>query len=300
MNTVNLFNIQHFSLQDGDGIRTVVFLKGCPLDCAWCHNPESKKSSPELSFSVSACALCGICEAVCPQSVHRVQDGAHLIDRNKCIHCGKCVDACHYSALSILGRAYSYDEVMHELARDDLFFGDDGGVTFSGGEPFLQFDALFSLLKLCKEKGYSTCIETSGYTKTEQIEQASVYTDCFLFDLKETDEKHHRRYVGADQELILRNLAKLSELSARVVLRCPIIPGVNDRRAHFERIAEIANAHGCVMRVELMPYHPLGIAKSDAIGKECRFAHTAFMEKTDIEALCKDAFSHLRVPYKIN
>lgn len=298
--TANLFNIQHFSIHDGPGIRTVLFFKGCPLNCAWCHNPESKSAEKELSYLDEKCTLCRKCATVCPQNVHTFENNIHHIDRSNCVKCGKCADICADSALEILGKEYTFDEIMAELAKDDVFFADNGGITFSGGEPFMQFDALYTLLKRCKEKGYSTCIETSGFTATENIVKAAEYTDHFLFDCKETDVTNHRRYIGADNKQILNNLSALNAVNASVILRCPIIPNVNHRIDHYENIAKLTNEYPCIKSVEFMPYHPLGISKSRQLGKSCLHEDNLFMEKGSVAHYCDDIQKIISVPLKIN
>ena len=295
-----IFNIQHFSVNDGPGIRTVVFFKGCPLSCAWCHNPESKSKEKELSFAVKNCTLCGKCAAVCPNGVHTFENGMHLIDRNKCSLCGKCADVCVMSALEILGKRLTCKEIMIEIAKDDVFITADGGVTFSGGEPFMHFEALYELLKLCKIKGYSTCIETSGYANTENIVRASDYTDWFLYDCKETNPENHKKFIGTDNSLILKNLSVLNDAGAKVILRCPIIPGVNDRTEHFENIAALSKKYTCIKSVEFMPYHPLGIQKAVQIGKTSAFSNENFMDKKRLERLCASVKNKMTVPVKIN
>lgn len=216
-NTANIFNIQHFSLNDGSGIRTVVFFKGCPLNCAWCHNPESKSSKKELSFLKDKCKNCKKCEQVCTNGVHTFSNGIHSIDRTKCVNCNKCVEKCPFSSLEIIGKNLTLEEIMTDIKKDDIFFGNDGGVTFSGGEPFMQFEALFTLAKMCKKQGYSIYIETSGYTTKEKIEKISDYVDCCLFDIKETNKENHKKYIGADNEIILKNLELLNNLKSNVI-----------------------------------------------------------------------------------
>ena len=299
-NKVRLFNIQHFSLNDGPGIRTVIFFKGCPLNCVWCHNPESNAFNMELSFTQEKCILCGKCMGTCMNSVHSVKNAAHYIDREKCLCCGKCVEGCPFSALKIFGKDNTIDEIMEDIAKDDVFFADGGGVTFSGGEPFMQFDALYELLIRCKKKGYSTCIETSGFAKTENIIKAAKYTDIFLFDCKETNKENHEKYVGVDNSLILANLSALNDVDAHVILRCPIIPGVNDRKEHFLAIAELANKFISVKSVEFMPYHPLGISKFEQIGKKSLFNNKDFMDKNMIKCYCDEMRKITDIPIKIN
>lgn len=263
-----IFNIQHFCVSDGPGIRTVVFFKGCPLNCIWCHNPESKKSEFELLFSSDKCTQCKKCTVLCPMHVHKVENNMHYIERSNCIMCGKCTKACDYSALETVGKEYTADELIEEISKDDIFFGADGGVTFSGGEPFMQFDFLYKCLKKCKQNGYSTCIETSGYAKTQDIKEAAKYTDYFLFDYKETNIKKHTEFVGVNNTLILQNLEVLNSMNAPIVLRCPIVPNFNDRHEHFIGIASVAEKYENILRVELEPYHNLGERKYIALGKE--------------------------------
>ncbi len=280
---INLFNIQHFSVHDGPGIRTVLFFKGCPLNCVWCHNPEGKRTKPELSFVQRKCSYCGKCAAVCPLGVHKLDDGKHIIEREKCIGCGKCVEQCVFGALELLGREYTVEEIMEHIARDDVFFGEEGGVTFSGGEPFLQFQGMYEVLEQCHRKGYSVCIETSGFTDRDKIVKASRFTDWFLYDCKETDAQKHLRYVGKDQKKIWDNLYALDNVGTRVMLRCPIIPGINDYEDHLKKVACLANEHPCVKLIELMPYHPLGISKAEQIGVICEYTEQNFLDKSVVE-----------------
>lgn len=281
-----LFNIQHFSLHDGPGIRTVLFFKGCPLSCIWCHNPEGKNAKPTLSYLKEKCLFCGKCASVCPADAHQLKDG-HEIFRQKCVLCGRCADACSFGALEMLGREYTIDEILNEAEKEKIYYGDNGGITISGGEPFGQYEALINLLKALKEKEYHICIETSGYTSHERIAEAAKYTDLFLYDYKESNNERHIKYTGVDQDKILNNLNVLDSLNARVILRCPIIPDINDYDAHFEKIAETANMHTCIQSVELMPYHPLGISKSDSIGEKYVYENDKFAKIELVEKYCK-------------
>lgn len=297
--TATLFHIQHFSLHDGPGIRTVVFFKGCPLRCAWCHNPESQNKATELFFAAEKCLHCRRCAAVCPSGAHVLGGGQHRIIRASCTACGACAAVCETEALRLCGRTYTLPQIMQDIGRDDAFFGREGGVTFSGGEPFMQPRVLLALLYACKEKGYHTCIETSGYAKTEDLLQAAAYTDRFLYDCKETDEENHIRYVGTDDRLIRANLAVLCAAGADVVLRCPIIPGVNDRPSHFAALAALSRQYP-IRAVELMPYHPLGIAKAAQLGRKNRYGETGFADKEKILALCEGVRHLFAVPLTLN
>jgi pyruvate formate lyase activating enzyme len=201
--------------------------------------------------------------------------------------CGACADICDFNALEMLGKEYSIDKILIEIEKEKVYYGDRGGITISGGEPFMQYEALISLLKALKEKGHHLCIETSGYTSSERIEEAAKYTDLFLYDYKESDSERHIKYTGVKQDRILKNLSVLDNVNARVILRCPIIPRINDYEAHFEKIAEIANIHSCIQSVELMPYHPLGISKADSIGEKYIYENDKFAEIELVEKYCK-------------
>jgi pyruvate formate lyase activating enzyme len=263
--------IQKFCTHDGPGIRTTVFLKGCPLRCAWCHNPETQSPRTGILFSEKLCVLCGGCAAVCPNGVHAVKE-AHTFDISKCAGCGKCTALCPTGALESDSTEMTVDQIMNEVLRDRAFYAaSGGGLTLSGGELFWQFDFALSLLKLAKEHGLHTCAETCGFTETEKLRQLAPFVDLFLYDWKCTDPVLHRQYTGADNQKIRENLYTLNELGASVVLRCPIIPGVNDNEEHFSGIADLANRLDCVTAVELEPYHALGTDKANRLGKESFF-----------------------------
>lgn len=262
-----VFNIQRFSINDGPGIRTTVFLKGCPLECKWCHNPESQKLKPELLYIKESCVGCGKCEAVCKNGVH-IFDGEHRVLRDKCIACGKCEDICSINALEIAGKYVDADFVIQEALRDKLFYDTSGGgITLSGGEPFLQFDFMLEILRLAKKNGLHTCIETCGFTDREKIIEAGDYTDIFLYDWKISNPELHREYTGVSNERISENLNALNDISANVILRCPVIPGVNDNINHFKGIAHIANSFCCVKGIDVSPYHELGLSKLERLGR---------------------------------
>lgn len=264
-----VFDIQRFSLHDGPGIRTTVFLKGCPLNCLWCHNPESKSGRRELMLHASRCIGCGGCVNVCPRGVHSFsEDGVHMVDREACLHCGKCAEVC-VGALEICGRELTVDEVMDEVMKDRAFYENSGGgLTVSGGEPLAHAGFSLALLTEAKSRGLNTAIETSGFAKWETLEPFVGYVDLFLWDVKETDAERHKLYTGVDNGLILENLRKLNGRGARIVLRCPVIPGCNDREEHFKAIGGLAEELSGVERVDVEPYHPLGMSKAESLGRE--------------------------------
>ena len=278
----NIVHIQKFCINDGPGIRTTVFLKGCPLNCLWCHNPESKAAFPEIAFYPEKCYACGQCAAVCPNGCHRIEDGMHLFERAGCIKCGQCLTA-RCGALEQIGKEASVSEVMDEVMKDKVFYDESGGgLTVSGGEPMLQFDFVNELFQTAKKKGLHTCMETSGYAKQEKVRQIARVTDLFLFDYKETSPERHRKFTGVSNEKILRNLSLLDALKTNIVLRCPIIPGCNDREEHFKGIAETANRFTSISEIQIEPYHPLGAAKSMQIGKTYDLPDIGFVEDSQV------------------
>lgn len=263
-----VFNIQRYCLHDGPGIRTTVFLKGCPLRCAWCHNPESQKPAPEITVRRPLCRRCGVCLAVCPAGCHTLSADGHVFDPGKCMRCGACEKNCPARAIETVGAEMTADEVLRTVLRDKPFYETSGGgMTVSGGEPLYQPDFLEELLRGARERGISTAIETSGFASSETIRRAAPLTDLFLYDIKLTNDELHRRYTGMPLAPILENLALLDALGANVTLRCPIIPGVNDTAAHFAAVADLAKTYPAVRGIEIEPYHALGEEKSRGLGR---------------------------------
>ena len=274
-----VFDIQRFCIKDGPGIRTTVFLKGCPLDCVWCHNPESKQKSPILAFDKSKCISCGSCINTCLQKAILT---VGVIERDKCNLCSDCVKSC-IGALEILGKEIEIDQIILTVLSDKSFYDNSGGgLTVSGGEPLYSAEFTKQLLEKTKKHGIHTCIETSGFGRLEDLESISPYVDLFLFDVKETDSALHKKYTGVDNELILQNLFRINEIGSKIILRCPIIPGYNDRKDHFKNIAKLATQLENVLRIEILPYHSLGKSKSKLIGQEYQIDAT-FPSKEQIE-----------------
>jgi len=280
----NIFDIQRFSVHDGPGIRTTVFVKGCPLKCIWCHNPESQNVSVNLAYYSNKCVSCGACAAVCPNGCHRIEDGKHVFDRESCTSCGECVKACPFGVLELFGRRESVENIISEVARDNTFYKNSGGgMTVSGGEPLMQGEFLIELLKSAKNENIHTCIETSGFGSEEVLREAAKYTDIFLFDIKATDDELHKKLTGVPFYPIKKNLLLLDSLGAKIIMRCPLVPGVNTDEGHIENIAKIAAELENLIEVNVMAYHTLGNGKYDALGMENEMRGHEAMTKEDKE-----------------
>lgn len=271
-----VFNIQRFSLFDGPGVRTVVFLKGCPLRCLWCHNPEGYTIKSQIMFHATGCIGCGACVDACEENRHVMRDGYHIYDRTGCKNCGACADVCCTGALRLVGKEMETADVLRTVLRDQPIYQENGGgLTVSGGEPFLQADYTIELLRCAKQEGLHTCVETSGYGDKEKLREAASYIDIFLYDYKATGNEMHRRLCGVMQDKILDNLMMLDELGAIVVLRCPIIPELNETEDHIKGIAQTALEHASIKEIQLEPYHRMGISKSEQLGVEAMYDGTA-------------------------
>lgn len=262
-----VFDIQRTSLHDGPGIRTAVFLKGCPLQCAWCHNPESQSKVKEVSFRPESCAVCGDCVSTCQHGAHSIVDGVHLYDRTLCEQCGDCVETCLYEALKLAGKELTVREVMTVVLRDRLFYEQSGGgLTLSGGEPMLQPEFSLELLKAAKAEGLHTCLDTCGWTSQRAYEQVLPFVDLFLFDYKATDPEAHKQWTGVSNELILSNLDFLVRRGASVRLRCPLVPGINATPEHLAGISALSKRYPDLDGIDLMAYHNVGNSKYERYG----------------------------------
>ncbi len=288
-----ILNIQHFCVDDGPGIRTTVFLKGCNLRCVWCHNPESHSFCNEIMFYPDKCTYCSDCAYVCPNNAHNIKDNYHGFDRTLCTTCGRCTQSCASGALTTAGREVSVNDIMNEILHDKVFYETSGGgVTISGGEPLAQYEFTKALLEACKEENISTCIETSAFCTKDVISSVAPFTDLFYIDWKLTDDLLHQKYTGVSNKQILKNLEYLNESNSRVVLRCPIIDNINNTKAHLDGIIAVSQRFSSIERIELEPYHPLGIHKALALGKEPKYKNNDFFEKKHIELIAEYLSKH--------
>jgi len=257
-----IFDIERFALHDGPGIRITVFLKGCPLTCWWCQNPEGRDISTEIMFWADRCISCLTCEKVCPNVAISHLEGIIITSRDKCTLCGTCIEACPSGAREVIGKKMTVSEVMKEIEKDVIFYDESGGgATFSGGEPLMQPDFLNSLLLSCREQRIHTVVDTSGYAETRTLLNVSKNVDLFLYDLKLIDDDKHKRFTGVSNALILSNLRELSLHHDQIVIRVPIIPEINDDEENVSRIAEFVASLQNVTQIDILPFNKLSIDK---------------------------------------
>ena len=266
-----VFNIQKFCIHDGYGIRTCVFLKGCPLRCIWCHNPESLEKAPTLSFNKQKCSSCGRCVTEC--DARSIENAFLNIDRKKCIKCGKCVDICLNDANEIIGKEMSASEVMNEVMKDKMFYDTSGGgITVTGGEPSFQAEFTLELLRLSKDAGISLSIETCGIGPRGFYKEAANLGTTFLYDIKSIDSVRHRNFTGTDNKHIMENLRYLMDRGADIIIRLPLIPDCNDSDEDIMNLASFLKENaGRYRYAEIMPYHSLGTGKAEKTGTNAAY-----------------------------
>lgn len=256
---------KRFEIHDGPGVRTTVFLKGCPLRCRWCHNPECLENTPELGFSSNLCISCGECVKACPRNCHSFKDGRHELDRSRCISCGLCSDVCLGNALRIHGHKESVEEVVQKLLEDRVFYGNNGGITISGGEPLMHSEFTTQLLKSLKQEGIHTAIDTCLYCSKKVLKAVLPYTDMFLVDIKAIDNDVHLAATGVSNQIILDNIEFLDSVGAQMEVRIPYIPGYNDDQ--MDKIAYYISKLKHISGVKLLPYHSIANSKYIELGK---------------------------------
>lgn len=294
--TGTIFNIQKFSIHDGPGIRTTVFMKGCPLRCRWCSNAESMNPEPEIGIIRENCNLCGKCADICPENAISINNNSIVFDRAKCTACGECVGICAPGALTVYGKTVTVEDIFNEVNKDRAFFeGSSGGVTASGGEPLQQADFVTALFKMCQEAGIGTCLDTSGCVPSEQLEKVLPFTDYVLYDIKLIDNEQHKNYTKMTNELILHNAKVVAESGAEILCRIPLIKGVNDSESNISETARFLKTLGKDIGIELLPYHRLGTAKYKTLDRA--YPGEAFLTPSDeeIEAVRK-IFEEYSVP----
>jgi pyruvate formate lyase activating enzyme len=283
-------NIQGYSIHDGPGIRTVVFLKGCGLECRWCSNPECIPPHPEVGFFKTLCTKCGKCAEVCPEGALNYKEGEFpYIDRKKCTGCDICSSACPYQALVLYGKTMTADEVFDAVKRDKMFYeASGGGVTVSGGEALLQPKFVGDLFDKCHRDGIQTCIETSGCASESALRKVLPDTDYVLYDLKHMNSEKHRQYTGQPNGLILSNAEIVAASGVETLFRMPLIPGINDDAQNIKETAAFLNGLGNnALRIELMPYHRLGKGKYEALDRQYTLSGLLSPEPEHVEAIKK-------------
>jgi pyruvate formate lyase activating enzyme len=262
-----IFDIKKFSIHDGPGIRTTVFLKGCPLHCDWCHNPEGMNPKPEIQFWDQRCISCWDCIGECEAGALLQVAGIRQHETVMCESCGQCAEVCPTEATQLIGQSLTVPEIMAEIEKDVLIYDESGGgVTFSGGEPLLQIDFLNAVLKACKEHGIHTTVDTSGYTSPERFERIRPWVDLFLYDVKIMAEDRHIKHTGVSNRRILSNLKALSQAGEEIVARIPIIPGINADTENIRRSGEFLKSLDNLRQVNILPYHRSATEKYHRIG----------------------------------
>lgn len=286
--TGTVFNIQHYCIHDGPGIRTNVFVKGCPLHCLWCANPESQSPLPQLMYRADSCVGCTACVAACPNgAVQPVLGGKVRTDRSLCNGCGQCIPVCPTRARELSGTIVTAGQVFEEVAGDALFYGEEGGVTVTGGEALAHPRFTAALLQLCRRAGIGTAVETCGFAPWETVREVLQWCDVVLYDEKHMDSSLHQRYTGQGNTLILENLQRINDaLPCEIWVRVPVIPGYNDSEEHIAQIGAFVKEHitRCT-QVHLLPFHRLGESKAEQLERPDNGFSSIVPEDSRMEAL---------------
>lgn len=287
MKKATVTSIKRFAVHDGPGIRTTVFLKGCPLHCLWCHNPEGISPKPQLAYHEHKCLHCGSCVAACPNHAHGMENGRHVFDRARCTACGACVEPCLGDALTLYGQEMSAQEVMKTVLEDRLFYETSGGgLTLSGGEPLVQAEFCAELLHLAKQEGIHTAVDTCGAVREDALALTLADTDLYLYDLKHPDPERHKALTGIDNARSLGNLRRLAAEGKPVEIRIPLIPTLNDAPETLRGMGEILSGMQNVTRVKVLPYHDYARSKYLSLGLEDTMPHVAPPEDDALEKAC--------------
>lgn len=282
-----IFNIQRFSVHDGPGIRTVAFLKGCPLHCPWCSNPESQRLEQEIMYYPANCIGCNKCRAVCPSGAIDFELPSR-VDRGKCTVCGKCAEICYANALVLAGQENTVETILEKLKKDGIYYRNSGGgITFSGGEPFVQHEFLEQLLKGCKANGWHNAIETTGFTTKKILERMLPLLDLVLMDIKHMNDEEHTKTVGVSNKTLLENAGFIADSGTRLIIRVPVIPGFNDDLMNIRATAGFAVSLNNVSELHLLPYHRLGQEKYGYLHREYPYEGTVPPTRIDIMELKK-------------
>ncbi len=284
----NITNIQKFSIHDGDGIRTTVFFKGCPLKCEWCHNPETQKFEKEMQVDREKCTGCGACAAVCPNGAIHMEEGRPILDAEACVFCGKCTRFCPTGAREVIGQEYTVKELVKELMKDQMFYEESGGgVTLSGGEVMsMDMDYLLAVAKELKRQDVTLTIDTCGFVPYEKFQELLPYVNTFLYDVKVMDPELHKKYMGTDNALILENLVRLAKDGARIYIRIPTVKEVNGNEENMKETIAFLQEHDIhPAQINLLPYHDTGSGKYRKLDMEYKGTDLHAPDKEEMEAL---------------